>query len=251
MASAAPMLVGYLASNAVAKIGESQGWDPTLTTFLSVAAGAGAGSVGAGIGATATPAASGMTNSLFAPGTTAGTATLGGITQPSAGGLLGGSTPTVIGSSLGAGGSMSGAGWFAPGAASSLNTPISNNGLVWGNPNLTGIQPVFDPLPLSAASLSGVTSPTMDPVMVGGKASAIKDAWNSTWKDENFIKSLGTTMIDGMFAEQPRKQPLGGGGGGGGGGSAPAYQGGGGGGQYGLIQSFPQRGTSIQWQEVA
>jgi len=90
----------------------------------------------------------------------------------------------------------------------------------------------------------------MDPVMVGGKASAIKDAWKSTWKDPEFVQTLGMQMIDGFFAEPERKQSLGGGGGGGGGGSAPAYQGGGGG-QYQLIQSFPQRGTSIQWQEVA
>jgi len=79
-----------------------------------------------------------------------------------------------------------------------------------------------------------------------------KDAWNSTWKDNDFIETLGMQMIDGMFAEPERKQPIGGGGGGGGGAMAPAYSAGGAGqGQYKMIQSFPERGTSIQWNEVA
>jgi len=78
----------------------------------------------------------------------------------------------------------------------------------------------------------------------------MKDAWSDTWKDEKFITSLGTTFVDGMFAEPEKKQALSGGGGGGGGGSAPAYQGGQGG-QYQLLVGFPQKATGPQWKEVA
>ncbi len=47
MASAAPLLATQLVSMGVAKIGKSQGWNPTLTGILSAGAGMG---VGAGLG---------------------------------------------------------------------------------------------------------------------------------------------------------------------------------------------------------
>jgi len=119
------------------------------------------------------------------------------------------------------------------------------------NPATTGI------MAGRATATPGLIARSVDPTgMISSAgagdlfASATSNQWKKTWSDPDFTTALGTTMIDGLFAEPPRQQSLGGGGGGGGGGSAPAYQGGGGG-QYQLIQSFPQRGTSIQWQEVA
>ena len=63
---------------------------------------------------------------------------------------------------------------------------------------------------------------TQDRFMAG-----MKNQWNSTWKDEKFITSLGSTFIDGMFQKPEPVQHQGGGGGGGGGGGSPGpYQGG-------------------------
>ena len=183
MASAVPMLAGYAASTAIAKIGENQGWSPALTGLLSTVGGAGVGSIGAGAAA-AMGAGSGATNA-FNPATT---------------------------------GIMAGRATATPGLIARSMDP-------------TGI--------ISSAGTGDLF------------ASATGDQWKKTWSNPDFITSLGTTLVDGLFADPQRKQPLGGGGGGGGGGSAPAYSGGGAGGQYQLIQSFPERGTSIQWQEVA
>lgn len=116
---------------------------------------------------------------------------------------------------------------------------------------------------ISAANAAVPTGAVWNPVTVGrgavpsamvssgpSVAQAAGQAFKNTFADPKFQYAMGAQVIDGLFAEPPRPQSLGGGGGGGGGGSAPAYQGGGGG-QYQLIQSFPQRGTSIKWQEVA
>ena len=246
MASAAPILVGYLASNAVAKIGESQGWDPMLTTFLSVAAGAGAGSIGAGASAAA-GAGSGATNA-FNPATTgvmAGravpttgiTSSLAYTTPMGIGGIQPHVSSEMIGVHPGITGDGGLPGIWNPGTS----VPANEFASTWATPveQLSGIG-------LKSADPTGMISSAPKGELF---ASATKDAWSSTWKDPEFVQTLGMQMIDGLFAEPPRRQSLGGGGGGGGS-MAPAYQGGGGG-QYQLIQSFPQRGTSIQWQEVA
>ena len=115
---------------------------------------------------------------------------------------------------------------------------------------------------ISAANAAVPTGAVWNPTTVGqgaipsamissgpSVAQATGQAFKNTFSDPKFQYAMGAQVIDGLFAEPPRQQSLGGGGGGGGG-SAPAYSGGGGGGQYQLIQSFPQRGTSIQWQEV-
>jgi hypothetical protein len=112
--------------------------------------------------------------SLLPSGITSGTATLGGITQPSSGGLFGDSTPSVIGSDSREFGwkgktvpspkgspvtSVGGA--FAPGAWSSFNTPVTEGGWIsgWRNPYV-GNSDAY--LPYSDASLSAVTSPNYD-----------------------------------------------------------------------------------------
>lgn len=246
------MLVG----TGISLLGAKAGWDPRLTALASMAGGGIAGGMASGAFGSAAGSAAGaaapgvgMTGSLFPAGTTAGTATLGGITQPAAGGLFGGSTPTVIGSNLGAGASMTGAGWAAPGASSSLLTPIGNNGLVWGNPNLTGIQPVFDPLPLSAASLSGVTQPTM--------STPAAQSGFSKWITGPQGKALGADMLKTFLdyeialANEPPQRLSSGGGGGGGGGRAPAYPGGGQTGQKSVVWSYPQATGMYQPKPLA
>ena len=82
---------------------------------------------------------------LLPSGTSASTATLRGVTQPSSGGWFGGSTPSVIGTDAP---SETGGGYFAPGAPDSIR---SSDYLLrgWGVPN-------------TSVSLSGVTSPNYD-----------------------------------------------------------------------------------------
>jgi len=248
MASAAPILGQMLVGTAISKIGENQGWHPMFTAGLGILGGAGVGSaISGGVAASAAQSAgslAGSTAMSVNPHAGFGIADIartrlpyGMSATPHVGmGVLNrpsGILPTATGGLSGAFAS----GYHGP--AEMVDLPVNSRIGMKGN--------YFSPV--------GSGAPTyMNKSQQWGTLAAdgAKQAWKNTWKDENFIKSLGTTMIDGMFAEQPRKQPIGGGGGGGGGSMAPAYSAGGAGqGQYKMIQSFPERGTSIQWNEVA
>ena len=229
-----PLLAGLLASTAVSKIGESQGWNPVLTGILSTVAGAGVGSIGAGIGA-----ASGVKAGAGAAMSTGQLAH--SVFNPTMVGLPASYNAAVLG----------------PAVSGSLPTPHVSSNFI-GGPNLWNpgssvpanefVGAMTPKVPYNAAAHANYTYPQKFASMTPSQGAA--QAWKNTWSNPNFQYAMGAQVIDGLFAEPPRRQSLGGGGGGGGGGSAPAYQGGGGG-QYQLIQSFPQRGTSIQWQEVA
>ena len=134
-------------------------------------------------------------------------------------------------------------------------------GLLWQSPDAFGSFGTASAPYLSDASIAAATNvspfstsagmsaiPSKGEYMVDHLKGNFKGMFSEGGSGENFLKSMGAQLVDAALAEPAPLQ--GGGGGGGGGGSAPAYQGGGGG-QYQLIQSFPQRGTSIQWQEVA
>jgi len=213
------MLVG----TGISLLGAKQGWDPRLTALASMAgggitSGAMSGAFGSAAAGAAAPGV-GMTGSLFPAGTTAGTATLGGVTQPAAGGLFGGSTPSVIGSNASNVWNMQNG--LAPGA----NVLIDryNIGSSWDTP----------------ISLSGVTQPSF-PGVPG-------QSGFSKWITGPKGKALGANMLKTFLdyeialANQPPERLSGGGGGGGGGGRAPAYPGGGGdGGQKSVVWSFPK-----------
>ena len=241
--AAVPLIASYFGSTLVSKIGESQGWDPRFTAIASIAAGAGFGSVGAGVGA-ASGAAGGATNA-FNPATTG---VMAGRALPTTGitSSLVNTTPVGIGgikphvsSGFQGGTRFGGKGIWQAGTSVPADEFVST----WATPveQLSGIG-------LKSADPTGMMaiSPSKQERFMAG----MKDAWSDTWKDEKFITSLGTTFVDGMFAEPEKKQALSGGGGGGGGGSAPAYQGGQGG-QYQLLVGFPQKATGPQWKEVA
>ena len=184
MASAAPLLATQLVSMGVAKIGKSQGWDPTLTGILSAGAGMG---VGAGL------SPGGISSIFNKPVTEVATKITPGMVR--------------------AAGARAGA-------------PLAAG--IAGNPH-SGFA-VGDIMKVGQTSYSTVTG-------------------TSEW--ENFMKAMGGQVVDSMFADRPQPEKSGGGGGGGGA-MAPAYSAGGASqGQYKMIQSFPERGTSIQWNEVA
>lgn len=214
------MLIG----TGISLIGAKQGWDPRLTALASmagggIAGGAMSGAFGSAAGSAAGASAPGvgMTGSLFPAGTTAGTATLGGITQPAAGGLFGGSTPSVMGSGTGI---WTGPGWASPGAGTSF---------FWDAP----------------VSLSGVTQPTM--------STPAAQSGFSKWITGPQGKQLGADMLKtfldyeiALANQPPQKLDSGGGGGA----RLTAYPGGGATGNKQVVWSFGDVGKSFQPQAI-
>ena len=259
MASAAvPILAGYLGSTLVSKIGASQGWDPRFTAIASILAGAGMGSVGAGVSA-----ASGASSLAGSTATSV---------NPHAAFSVGKIAPTLSPFSVSANPHI-GMGTKNIGNFSSALTGVPNNPhfnplhtqggtvpTVGGGPLYSG--PLYDSMTAPRGSIGAKPnyfgSKSDAPTYIeGGLPSkqerfmaGMKGQFKDTVTGEKFLTALGTTFIDGMFAEPEKKQALSGGGGGGGGGSAPAYQGGQGG-QYQLLVGFPQKATGPQWKEVA
>ena len=215
MASAVPLLASTLGSVAVAKIGQSQGWDPMLTGILSAGVGLGVGGL----------ASSGVANAAAkaVPLQASNAADIMFKTPPSIA-LKETITPSL---------------WSGPGAFQDTLPGISTLSAANGQP--------YTARSISSKLLPTAGGPYQHPSYMDSVKSHFKGMFEEGGSGENFLKSMGAQLVDAALAEPAPLQ--GGGGGGGGGGSAPAYQGGGGG-QYQLVQSFPQRGTSIQWQEV-
>ena len=193
-----------------------------LTGLLSTVAGAGAGSIGSGIvsanaanaGIGASMSTGQLAHSVFDP------STMGPVISPHVSSGMIGVHPGITGD-----GGLPGI--WNPGTSVPANEFVTA------------------PAPYNASS-SFVMPQKMS------AAQGTRQAWNRTWSDPKFQQAMGAQVIDGIFAEPPRKQPIGGGGGGGSGSMAPAYSASGSGkGQYEMIQSFPERRTSIQWNEVA
>ena len=234
------MLVG----TGISLLGAKAGWDPRLTALASMAGGGIAGGMASGAFGSAAGSAAGaaapgvgMTGSLFPAGTTAGTATLGGITQPAAGGLFGGTSPTVLPAA-----SQIGQGFFSPGSSVAL-TPAST-GMLTGAGGLGGWG-----LPDTSASLSAVTQPTM--------STPAAQSGFSRWITGPQGKALGADMLKTFLdyeialANEPTQWLRSGGGGGGGGGRAPAYPGGGQTGQKSVVWSYPEATGMYQPKPLA
>jgi len=231
------MLVG----TGISLIGSKAGWDPRLTALASmagggIAGGAMSGAFGSAAGSAAGAAGPGvgMTGSLFPAGTTAGTATLGGMTQPAAGGLFGGSTPSVIGSS-------------APGI-STFSTPGAGGGyFLPGAMNKQGILPFGRGGWLeNSASLSGVTQPSFP----GASGQSGFSKWITGPKGKALGADMLKTFLDYEIAlanQEPQRLS---GGGGGGGGGLTAYPGGGGQGNKQVVWGFGDIGKSFKPQPL-
>ena len=242
MASAAPVLASMLASKVVGHIGESQGWDPRFTAIASTVAGAAGGSVGAGFGA-ASGASVGATNA-FNPATTG---VMAGRLMPTSGitsslvatmPMTAPVAPTPHISSGFAGGSrFGGTGIWQPGT--SVPADEFMNTMPSYVEKLSGIG-------LTSADPTGTL--TYNPTRQERFMAGMKNQWKDTWNDKNFITSLGSTFIDGLFYKEPPPKHQGGGGGGGGGPTAPAYAGGGNQ-QFQMVPMYPQV-SSPQWQEI-
>jgi hypothetical protein len=147
------------------------------------------------------------------------------------------------GAGLGVGG-LANAG-FAHAAAKSAALQSAKTGL---------IPMVGDPLIAGMGSSGLMTGPGVLPMP--SFADAVKTEFGTMFSEggtgQNFLKSMGAQLVDAALADPPRKQISGGGGGGGGGAMAPAYSAGGSNqGQYKVIGGFPERRTTIEWQEVA
>jgi len=261
MASAAPILASMLASKVVGSIGESQGWDPTFTAIASIAAGAGGGALGAGAAAGAGSSIAGSMATSVNPHAGFGIANIapamGGISaNPHIGmgmrelpawgratqnphlGIFkqaGGTVPTPDGGFSPQIGPYSG-GYHGPDPTSNLGG--GRNALI------TQAIPNYWNPPVSDAPTYQAHPDSQERFMTG-----MKDSWKNTWNDENFITSLGSTFIDGMFRKDPQPSHQGGGGGGGGGPMMPAFSGGGNQ-QFQMVPMYPQI-SSPNWQEVA
>ena len=249
MASAAPLLGQMFVGQMISKIGKDQGWNPMVTAGLGILGGAGVGSaISGGMAASAAQSA----------GSFAGSTALS--VNPHAGLAANAFTPIPRVNFPSGMSATPHRGLDVLNSAAGVR-PINNYNHQFSDGPI-GMDKFArkTPLPkIGRSSNHGILFPEVSDAptyMDKGQQwrslalDGTKDAWTNLWADEEFAVSMGSTFIDGMFAEQPRKQPIGGGGGGGGGGSAPAYQGGGGG-QYQVVGGFPGRATGPQWKEIA
>lgn len=215
----ATAIIGMAAPKVIGAIGQRNNWDPKLTSFLSLAAGFGAGAAGAG-------AFSGGASSFgaLAPASSGFSGAVGG----------GGMGAAAITSPL----ASQGASW-APYAFRSAQAP--SNIMSSSDP---GVSSALQGMGYSApeGSLSSIVTPSNVPSTLD------KLKGYATSPDgQKYITAAAGQFMDGMFAQKPAPRSRGGGGGGGGGGPrAPAYPGGGGSGQKQVVWNFPQSGANPQ-----
>jgi hypothetical protein len=248
MASAAPILGQMLVSTAISKIGQNQGWHPALTAGLGILGGAGVGSaITGGMAASAAQGAgslAGSTAMSVNPHAGFGIADIAQTRFPFG---MSATPHRGMGVLNEARGTLPYPGDGAIGL-SGYDGPIGfdvGDGQPLGRIGKPANQ-FFPPEQSGAPTYMDKGQQWRSLALDGAK-----DKWTSMWADKKFATSMGSTFIEGMFADEPKKQPIGGGGGGGGGGSAPAYQGGGAGGQYQVVGGFPGRAAGPQWKEIA
>jgi hypothetical protein len=234
----ATAIIGMAAPKVIGAIGQRNNWDPKLTSFLSLAAGFGAGAAGAGVfsgGASSFGSLAGGANAIPSSVTSATNSLASGASAtPSAFraaesfGLL---NPLDAASKITAPAGTAGNIAYSTSGLTPRNVPSRWDG--WGNPMDTqGLGINYGNLP----------SPT-DPPSTWDKLKG----YATSPDGQKYITAAAGQFMDGMFAQKPAPRSSGGGGGGGGGGPrAPAYPGGGGSGQKQVVWNFPQSGANPQ-----